>query len=118
MRIVEVAGAELESARLLALSQFLLSRAKDTNARKIYSYPTFKNLAANLGINFTKSVLRDMIQKPPLNGLIQDVTGDDADENSGEVIFRGAPTDSETMTVDQARATVDKMAKRAAKKDL
>jgi hypothetical protein len=50
-----------------------------------------------------------------LNNLIANVEGDDA---TGTVVFRGADAVTDTMTVDQARATVDSMAKRATKRDL
>ena len=112
MRLSEVV-ANPDAEKLAAISQFLLGRASDTDSRRVYDYPAFKQLAAGQTISLTKSQLRDMIQRPPLNGLIVDVTGDDNDENSGQVIFKGAEVTPDTMTVDQARQTVDSMAKRA-----
>ena len=115
MRIAEVQIPPIDSGKLAALSQFMLGRALDTDAKKTISIQTFLNLAHSMGISLTADQLRTLIQQPPLNNLIANVEGDDA---TGTVVFRGAEAVTDTMTVDQARATVDSMAKRAAKKDL
>jgi hypothetical protein len=107
-----------DAERIAAMSQFLVGRARDTGARKTISTETFINLARAQGISLTAEQLKDMIQRPPLNNIISDVTGDN--DNSGEIVFRGADvgTGENAMTVDQAQATVDSMAKRAAKKGI
>ena len=112
MLIREVSGAG-SLDRIMALSQFLVGRAQDTDAAKSISTDAFIRLARDQGISLTVSQLKDMIQRAPLNNVIQDVTGDD--NGGGQVVFRGAEitTGDETMTVDQARQTVDSMAKRA-----
>jgi hypothetical protein len=115
MRIAEVQIPPIDSGKLAALSQFMLGRAQDTDAKKTISIQTFLNLAHSMGISLTADQLRTLIQQPPLNNLIANVEGDDA---TGTVVFRGAEAVTDTMTVDQARATVDSMAKRAAKKGL
>ena len=118
MFLFELASPQVDTQKLAALSQFLLSRADDTNAKKTISLKIFISLARNQGISLTGDQLRDLAQQPPLNGIIVAVKGDD---NSGEVIFKGAEeteAQPDTMSVDQARATVDKMAKRAANKRL
>jgi hypothetical protein len=115
MRIAEVQTSPIDSGKLAALAQFMLSRAEDTDAKKTISIQAFLNLAHSMGISLTADQLRTMIQQPPLNNLIANVEGDDA---TGTVVFRGAEAVTDTMTVDQARATVDSMAKRAAKKGL
>ncbi len=115
MRIAEVQTSPIDSGKLAALAQFMLGRAQDTDAKKIISIQTFLNLAHGMGISLTANQLRTMVQQPPLNNLIANVEGDDA---TGTVVFRGAEAVTNTMTVDQARATVDSMAKRAAKKGL
>ena len=110
MLIWEVADPDAQ--RLAAISQFLIGRAGDVDAEKFaVSTQTFINLAATQGVSLTADRLKTMIQQPPLNNLIQDVTGD---ANTGQVVFKG-PTQmaTPTMTVDQARQTVDSMAKRA-----
>jgi hypothetical protein len=56
-----------------------------------------------------------LIQQPPLSNLIANIEGDD---QNGKVIFRGEGGDivpGTQMSVDQARDTVDRMAKRALK---
>ena len=114
MRIREVDESGINVQKLAALSQFLISRAEDTGAQKKISTQTFLQLAANQGISLTADRLKELSNKAPLNNLIQDVQGDE----NGEVIFKGDETVGDTMTVDQARKTVDTMAKRAAKKGL
>lgn len=111
MLIREVDEKNQNIQKLVALSQFLLSRAEDTDAQKQISVNSFLQLAANQGISLTQDRLLDLSQQPPLNNLIQDIQGDD-------IIFKGQEEVAPTMTVDQARRTVDSMAKRAAKKGL
>jgi hypothetical protein len=108
MRILEVA-ADPNAQRLAALTQFLLGRSEDTAAAKKISTDAYLKLAGDMGISLTKSQLIDMVQHPPLSNLITNVEND-------EIIFKGAETAPDTMSVDQARKTVDSMAKRAAKK--
>jgi hypothetical protein len=119
MLIREVAGADAQVPRLMALAQFLSGRAQDRAAEARISRDAFLKLAADLGITVTVDQLKDMIQREPLSGVIQDVTGDDLDDR-GEVIFRGAESggDDEIMTPDMARQTVDQMSKRAAQKGM
>ena len=105
MRICEVAG-DTDVKKLAALSQFLLGRAKDTDAAKTISTAAFIKLASNMGISITADRLMDLIQQPPLNNIIANIEGD-------TITFQGADVVPATMTVDQARQTVDSMAKRA-----
>jgi hypothetical protein len=103
----------VDTQKLAALSQFLLARADDTGAKKTISVEAFLNLANNQGISLTREGLIQLSQRPPLSNLIQTVEGD-------RIVFQGAEGEqvTDTMTVDQARKTVDTMAKRAAKKGL
>ena len=110
MRINEV-SADPRAQRLAALTQFLLGRSEDTASAKKISTDAYLKLANDMGVSLTKSQLIDLVQKPPLNNLIANVEND-------EIIFKGAETTPDTMSVDQARKTVDSMAKRAAKKGL
>ena len=105
MRIREVAG-DVDVNKLAALSQFLLGRAEDTDAAKTISTAAFIKLASNMGISITADRLMDLIQQPPLNNIIANIEGD-------TITFQGADVVPATMTVDQARQTVDSMAKRA-----
>ena len=111
MRLTEFEN-NVDTTKLAALGQFLLGRAGDTGAKKTISVDTFISLARDMGIALTASQLRDLASEEPLNNIIADVQGD-------EVIFQGSeeyvPGADDQMTVDQARATVDKMAKRALK---
>lgn len=112
MRIDEVAGTDSNAGRLAALAQFLVGRAKDEGATKKISTQTFLSLAQNMGISVSEDQLRDLAQQPPLSGLIANVEND-------EILFRGSDqVANTTMSVDQARAAVDSMAKRAAKKGI
>lgn len=110
MLIREVTDVSQE--KLVALGQFLIGRAGDTGAKKSISIEAFVNMAQSMGINVNKDSLRDLAEKQPLNNVIVNITDD-------EVIFTGANNaSSDTMTVDQAEKTVEKMAKNALPNDL
>ena len=103
---------DISQEKLVALGQFLIGRAGDTGAKKSISIDAFVNMAQSMGINLNKDSLRDLAEKNPLNNVIVNITDD-------EVIFTGANSASaDTMTVDQAEKTVEKMAKRALPNDL
>jgi len=112
MQIREVTDSP-DAEQLMALSQFLIGRSQDTYSQKKISVRAFINLAQNMGISLTPENLTTMSQQPPLRTIIQTVT-------PTEIIFRGADQEpvTDTMTVDQARKTVDSMADRASKKGL
>jgi hypothetical protein len=100
--------------KLVALGQFLIGRAGDTDSKKTISVDAFVNMARNMGINITADQLRDLATQDPLKNTIVNVTDD-------EIIFTGAGEAgemSDTMTVDQAQDTVAKMAKNALPNDL
>ncbi len=107
MRLREVTDSP-DAQKLLALSQFLISRAQDTNSQKKISVKSYIKLAQDLDISLTQDNLTTLSQQPPLSTVIQTVT-------PTEVIFKGADQEqvTDTMTVDQAQKTVDAMAKRA-----
>jgi hypothetical protein len=95
------------TTRLAALGQFLLGRAKDTAAKKTVNTATFVGLARDMGIDITPERLQILSTQDPLRNIIANIEGD-------TVVFKGAEeTVTPTMNVDQARATVDRMAKRA-----
>lgn len=112
MQIREVTDSP-DAEKLLALSQFLIGRSQDTDSQKKISVRAFIKLAQNMGISLTSDNLTVMSQQPPLSTVIQTVT-------PTEIIFRGADQEpaTDTMTVDQARKTVDSMADRASKKGI
>lgn len=103
---------DVNNQKLVALGEFLIGRAGDTGAQKSISIDAFINMAQSMGISISAEYLRDLAEKPPLNNIIVNITDD-------KVIFTGANNSSaDTMTVDQAEKTVEKMAKNALPKDL
>lgn len=113
MLICEVTdlSSQIGSQKLLALSQFLLGRSDDENAKKEISQAAFIDLANSLGITVTDTTLGDLISQEPLSNILEPL-----DPNSGVVRFKGN-TEAETgMSVDQARAVVDSNAKAAMKR--
>jgi hypothetical protein len=109
MKLIEFEVNSANTQKLAALSQFLLSRAQDTDAEKKISIAAFVDLAKNVGVSLNDAQLRNLVQQAPLKELIADVT-------DTEVIFKGAVEGAPNMTVDQARETVNTMAQRALNK--
>lgn len=107
MRLVEFAGPQ--DQKLIALSEYLSGRAGDTGAKKSIGIGAFINLANSMGVSITPQQLKDLAEQDPLKNVIVNITDD-------EVIFTGANSASaDTMTVQQAEKTVEKMADRAMK---
>jgi hypothetical protein len=119
MRLFEF-ETSLDTQKLVALGEFLLSRSTDTGTNKTIDLAAFINMANDMGISMTGKQLKDQSLLPPLSNLITNIEIDPADPEKGIVYFQGADApsdkDSDTMTVDQARKTVDSMAKRASTK--
>jgi hypothetical protein len=109
MKIFEV--ADPDSQKLLALSQFLLGRADDEEARKEISQAAFIDLAKSLGVNVTPENLNQLINKPPLKNILEPL-----EPGTNVVRFRGNIGGAQGMTVDKARDTVDANAKAAMKR--
>jgi hypothetical protein len=110
MLIFEVENKKgVDSGKLMALSQFLSGRAKDTDGKKQISTTAFVALAQSLGINVTADTLGDLIAKAPLSNTLQPY-----DPNSNVVSFKGNEESPDTaMSPDQAAATVNSNAKAA-----
>jgi hypothetical protein len=113
MRLVEFDTSKANTEKLAAIGQFFLSRTKDTNAKKTMPISTFLGLSNDMGVSLTFDQLQNLSQQPPLSEIIADINGD---EETGEIIFKGADEVAPNMSVDQARDTVDSMAKRALNK--
>ena len=113
MRLVEFDTSSSNTAELAALSQFLLARAKDTGAKESVPVSVFLKSANDLGVSLTDEQLRNLVQQEPLSNFIANIEGDD---ETGNVIFKGSDEVAPNMSVDQARDTVNSMAKRAASK--
>lgn len=109
MRISEV--ADPDSARLLALTQFLSGRANDEEARKEISQAAFIDLARSLGVNVTPDNLNRMINQEPLKNVLEPI-----EPGSGVIRFRGNTQGQAGMTQDQAQKVVDANAKAAMKR--
>ena len=103
--------AEVDSQKLAALSQFLLGRSTDENAKKQISQSAFISLAHSLGVNVTPDTLGQLVNQPPLNNILQPL-----DPSSGMINFKGSTEAQTGMSVDQARAVVDSNAKAAMKR--
>jgi hypothetical protein len=103
--------ADVDSQKLAALSQFLLGRSTDENAKKQISQSAFISLAHSLGVNVTSNTLGELIAQEPLNNILEPL-----DPNSGVIRFKGDTEAQTGMSVDQARAVVDSNAKAALKR--
>ena len=109
MKINEVTEAAIDPS-LVAVAEFLKSRQEDVGAGLSMNLDAFVNMLQSNGINISKDKLRDI--QPNLKNVIANIT-------DNEVIFKGAgEVDAPAMTVDKAKNTVEKMAKRALPNDL
>ena len=112
MRLREICeSADPSAQKLLALSQFLVGRADDENARKEISTEAFIQAAKSIGIEVNPQNLPEYIAQEPLKDILEPL-----DPNSGIIRFRGNTEGDTGMPVDQARAIVDKNAKAALKR--
>jgi hypothetical protein len=107
VNVLEVTAPDY-TTKVLALAQFLLGRATDTNAEKKISVDAFTKMAAHLDIPLTKDQLIDMASRPPMSEIIANIEND-------TIVFKGAEPDEMPMDQNQAAQTVEKMADRAAK---
>lgn len=100
---------ELKLELSAAVNQ-IASRVKDTGANKPVNINVVLDVLSDLGIHLTDKQLRNMYNQPPLNNIISNIAGDD-------VVFIGQRAEtSDTVKPDQSTSTLEKMAKRAAKK--
>ena len=115
MLIFEVENPEdTNSGKLMALTQFLAGRAKDTDSKKQISSQAFIDLAQSLGVNVTTDTLGDLIAREPLNNVLLPY-----EPNSGVVKFKGNDDPGELpMDTDQAEKIVSSNAKSAMKRGL
>ena len=111
MLIREFVETKPDSAKLLALSKFLSSRAADESAKKQISQDAFIEAAKSVGVNVTPENLGELISQDPLKNILEPL-----EPNSGVVRFKGDTEAQTGMSVDQARAVVDANAKQAMKR--
>lgn len=96
-----------DALKLAAIGQFLLKRAGDTASVKPMHVDSFIKIARDNGINMDRERLMTMSSQEPLSNIIGNIEGDN-------IIWKGSETTGpEQMSVDQARKTVNQMAKRA-----
>jgi len=109
---VENTTGQVDSGKLMALTQFLSGRANDTDSKKQISTQAFVQLAQSLGVNVTADTLGDLIAKEPLSNVLLPY-----EPNSNVIKFKGndEPSD-QTMDTDQAEKVVDSNAKAAMKR--
>lgn len=105
-------------ARLSALAEFMSKRSTDENVRKEMSAEAFLNLAKQRGISLSLEQLKDLAQQTPLSNFVADIKGSNENPTLAKIIFQPSSVEPDQMDKDQAQATVDSMAKRAAKKNL
>ena len=112
MKLYEFDDNNHDAIMLTGIVSQILSRINDTGFKKEYSLDSLLNTFADKGYDIDREEFLDMIKNPPLKNLISNVKGDN-------VVFKGeeeSTDDSEAVDVDQTSDTLEKMAKRAAKK--
>lgn len=109
MLIQEV--ADPSNTKLLGLAEFLLGRATDEASPKQISMNAFIKMAQDIGVSITPTSLADIVQKAPLNTIIEPI-----DPNSNMVKFKGNTETDIAMPVNKAQDVVASAAKRAAAK--
>lgn len=125
MRIVEVdlggmtdTSAGIDTGRLVALTKFLMGRARDTGTDGKISLQAFLSIANSLNVGITKENLTKLMaadNPDPNSALLRNYI---ANVTPTEVIFKGAEntaTALPNMKPEQSQAVVDQMAKRAIK---
>lgn len=106
---------DLDNAEMIKLTGVVsqvFNSVKDTGFNKEYSLTSLINTLEERGLDLNKEDFVEMIKKPPLNNLIANIKGD-------KIIFKGeSSSDSEdnSQAPDKSTSTLEKMAKRAAKK--
>ena len=93
--------------QLTALAEYLLGRAEDEDTQRTVPIGVFISMAHNMGVNISDKQLRTLATQDPLKNIIQNVDADN-------IVLVGAgitgDEGADTMTVDQAQATVAGMA--------
>jgi hypothetical protein len=107
MRITEVADVQ-DPNKLLGLVQFLKGRSEDTGAKQQINAQTFATLAQQLGVNVTTANLDKIINRPPLDAILEPY-----DPTTGIITFKGLASQNVDMPVDKAQDIVAKAAKSA-----
>lgn len=123
MLILEVADmsgdAGVDTGKLLAMTKFLIGRAKDTGSDAKISLQAFLSLANSLNIGVTKESLQKIISADNQDENAVILRNYIANVTPTEVIFKGSKNTAgnlgQPQNPEQARKVVDQMAKRALK---
>lgn len=102
-----IAEHNAHDEQLAAIGQLIAARSEDANSESKLSTDAFISIANKMGLSLTKETLMDLAQRGDLKNIIKDV-------NDKEITFKGkGDIDAGAgMTVDKAKDTVKKMAKR------
>ncbi len=111
-RINEGEDESTHTDEISAIAQLIADRTEHENSPSKLSTKAFVDMANKMGLALTPETLMDMKERGEIDEVIKDI-------NLDEVQFKGQQEiDDSAMNVDKARATVDKMAKRAAKRGI
>lgn len=101
---------ESQEEQIAAVGQLIADRTEEEDSESKLKSDTFVNILNKMGLPATKESLMDLTSSGQVGAVIKDM-------NDDEVQFKGQrDIDPTQMTVDRARNTVDRMAKRQAKK--
>lgn len=111
MRLYEFASSAYSPDKLVALTQLIKGRAKNSAAPSSITVDAFIKMARNMGFALDRNTLTNMLAKPPLSNAIKSVEGD-------VIQFHGLDDEPVETPSDQDRAEdrVSQMAKRQIKK--
>lgn len=112
MKLYEFVADDHDALMLTGIISQILSRIVDTGFKKEYSLTSLLNTLSKKGYTIDREEFIEMISNPPLKNLIANIKGDN-------IIFKGEvdqQDDSESLDTDETSDTLEKMAKRAAKK--
>lgn len=106
MRIFEITNFNSPD-KLVALSQLIKGRLKNTAADSSVSVDAFLKMARGLGMTVDRETLTDLIARPPLSNIITGVAGDQIQFHGQDEMEVESPSD-----VEQDADHVKQMAKR------
>ena len=112
MRLFEFAGDEESTPtklKLVGILKQIQGRIKDTGATSEFSLEALLNKLQDAGMTFSAEDFIEISKNEPVSNIISNIKGD-------KVIFVGQTEEPEEQGPDEAQKTIDKMAKKAAKK--
>jgi hypothetical protein len=97
--------------KLVALSQLIKGRMKNTAANASVSVDAFLAMARSIGFTIDRESLTDLISKPPLSNLINGVQGN-------EIQFHGVNDGTDQVASPNDKANAEKRVAAMAKKQI